>query len=130
MLDPRRVRSFAVLAGIAILVVTLAALLTPGIRPGGLANETGHFLLFGGLGFVVGLYRGAGPQRRVLRDLLGLLVGLLAFAALTELGQFLVEDRSPERADIIADAAGSAAGLFTGALAGLILAERPGRRRP
>ncbi len=130
MLDPRRVRSFAVLAGIVILAVTLAALLTPGIRPTGVGNETGHFLLFAGLGFVVGLYRGAGPDRGILRHLIGLLVALLAVAALTELGQFLVEDRTPERADLFADAAGSAAGLFSGALAGLILAGRPGRNRP
>ncbi len=130
MLDPRRVRTFAVLAGIVILAVTLAALLTPGIRPGEISNETGHFLLFAGLGFVVGLYRGAGPHRGILRHLIGLLVALLVVAALTELGQFFVEDRSPERADLIADAAGSAAGLFSGALVGLILAGRPGRNRP
>ena len=112
-------------------MVTLVALLTPGIRPGGLSQRDGALpALSPGWASWSGSIAARGRSGASCATCSELLVGLLAFAALTELGQFLVEDRSPERADIIADAAGSAAGLFTGALAGLILADRPGRRRP
>ncbi|PZC49395.1 MAG: VanZ like family protein [Chloroflexi bacterium] len=129
MLKPGVVRTVAGLAGVALLGVTLAALLTPNAQPVGISDDLGHLLLFGGLGFVVGAYRGAGDRRRVMSDLLLLLAALLVFATLSEVGQLWIEGREPERADWVADAAGSAGGLFSGALVGLMVVKRPRRRR-
>ena len=132
MLAPRVVRGVAAVAGVVLLALTLAALLTPnagtgGLLVGGLSDSAGHFLLFASLGFMVGAYRGAGVRRGVLADLLLLLAALLVLATLSEVGQLWVAGRGPERADWVADAAGAAAGLFSGALLGLAIVARPVR---
>lgn len=129
MLDARVVRSVAAVAGVMLLAFGLAALLTPHARPIGLPESVGHFLLFASLGFAAGAYRGAGDRRGVLGDLVLLLAALLVLATLSEVGQIWVDGRSPERADWVADAAGSAAGVFSGALVGLAIVWRPRRSR-
>lgn len=129
MLKPGVVRGTAVAGGVLLLSITLVALLTPNVRPIGISDSVGHFLLFGGLGFLAGAYRGAGSPRGVMADLALLLAALLVLATLSEVGQLWIDGRGPEQADWVADAAGAAAGLFSGALAGLILVSRPKRRR-
>lgn len=117
------------MAGAMLLAFGLAALLTPHARPVGVPEGVGHFLLFASLGFVAGAYRGAGARRGVLSDLALLLAALLVLATLSEVAQIWVDGRSPERADWVADAAGSAAGVFSGALVGLAVVWRPAKGR-
>ncbi|MEX1023112.1 MAG: VanZ family protein, partial [Dehalococcoidia bacterium] len=109
-------RAGQALTALSALLIAYATLAPDAASPVGADDRLLHFLLFLPLGAGGALWvsERSPAAQAVARAVI--LLGIVAFAAATELAQGPIETRSPSWPDFFADAAGAATGVLAGSI--------------